>query len=130
MGEKIQLGGMTYTVLETQWKPALTDAATGRPPKNRYLFVRVSATNGGGTTTGMPAFSIVNAKDESFSEMTEGVQDVPDYLGVLRTVQPAQTEQGWVIFDAPVGAYKLMISDSGEPGSEKYARVDLPVSLE
>ena len=45
-------------------------------------------------------------------------------------LSPQKQRQGWVVFDAPVGAYQLMISDNGEPGSEKYARVDLPVSLE
>ena len=130
MGERIQVGSMTYNVLESRWKPALKDDGTGKPPKERYLLVKLTATNGGGSAGTIPTFTIVNPRGESYSEVTEGVQDVPNYLGIIRKVEPAQTEQGWVVFDAPVGAYQLMISDNGEPGSEKYARVDLPVSLE
>ncbi len=130
MGERIQVGPMTYNVLESRWKPALRDDGTGKPPKERYLLVKLTATNGGGSPGAIPSFTIVNARGESYTEVNEGVQDVPNYLGIIRKVQPAQTEEGWIVFDAPVGAYQLMISDNGEPGSEKYARVDLPVSLE
>lgn len=130
MGEPIQVGPITYNVLESRWKPALKDDGTGKPPKERYLLVKLTATNGSGSPGAIPSFTIVSARGESYTEVTEGVQDVPNHLGVIRRIEPAQTEEGWVVFDAPVGAYQLMISDNGEPGSEKYARVDLPVSLE
>lgn len=130
MGERVQIGSMVYTILEAQYKPALNDSGTGKPPKNRYLFVRVSVTNSGGSVAGVPPFTLEGPKKETYQEVTEGVAEVPNYLGVFRMVQPAQTEQGHIIFDVPMAAYKLLISDGGEPGSEKYARVDLPVSLE
>jgi hypothetical protein len=129
MGEKVQAGPLTYTVLEAHSRPALSDTALGNPPQNRYLFVKVSITNSGNRATPVPAFELVG-NQQTYHEVTEGLQDVPDALGVLRSVQPAQTEQGSVIFDAPVGAYKFAISDGGEPGSEKYAHVDIPVQLE
>ena len=50
MGERIQVGPMTYNVLESRWKPALRDDGTGKPPKERYLLVKLTATNGGGST--------------------------------------------------------------------------------
>lgn len=130
MGEKVQMGPLVYTILEAQWKTALTDAGEGRPPKNRYLFVRASVTNGGGTAQPIPAFELRGSNAQTFREVTEGLTDVPQWLGVLRTVQPAQTEQGYVIFDAPMAAYRLAISDGGEPGSEKHALVEMPVQLD
>ncbi|MDZ4801115.1 MAG: DUF4352 domain-containing protein [Bryobacteraceae bacterium] len=130
MGERVQMGTMVYTVLEVQWRPGLNDAGSGRPPKHRYAFVRLSVTNSGGSVAGIPGFTLIGVKDERFMETTEGLEDVPNHLGVLRMIQPAQTEQGVVIFDAPIAAYKFMISDGGEPGSEKFSRVELPVSLE
>jgi hypothetical protein len=130
MGERIQIGSMTYTVLEAQYKPALTDAGTGKPPKDRYLFIRVSVTNGGGEVVGIPPFGLTGPKGDHHAEITEGLEDVQNHLGVLRMLPPAQTEQGWVIFDAPIAAYRLLISDGGEPGSEKFARVDIPAVLE
>lgn len=130
MGERVQMGPMVYTVLEAQWKPSLTDTGTGRPPKNRYLFLRISVTNSGGAVGGIPPFTLVGAKDDTYMEVAEGLEDVTGHLGVLRMIQPAQTEQGVVIFDAPLGAYKLLISDGGEPGAEKFSRVELPVNFE
>ena len=50
--------------------------------------------------------------------MTEGVESVPKWLGVLRNLSAVQTEQGVVVFDVPLGAYKLQVQDGGEIGSE------------
>lgn len=130
MGERVQMGTMVYTVLEAQWKGSLIDNGTGRPPKHRYLVVRISATNSGGSVAGIPPFTVIGAKDDTYMEVTEGLEEVTNHLGVLRMIQPAETEQGVIVFDAPIGAYKFMISDGGDPGSEKFSRVDLPVSLE
>ena len=50
-------------------------------------------------------------------------------MGLLRNVAASQTEQGWIVFDAPVAAYKLVLEE-GEVGEEKTAHVDIPVHLE
>ncbi len=130
MGERVQIGSMVYTVLEAQYRPALNDSGTGKPPKNRYLFVRLSATNSGGDLAGAPPFTLLAADGTQHQEVTEGLEEVTGHLGKMRMIQPAQTEQGYVIFDVPMAAYKLLISDGGDPGSEKFAQVDLPVTLE
>lgn len=130
MGEKVQVGPLTYTVLEAQWKPSLNESGSGRPPKNRYLFVKVTATNSGAKAETLPTFQLIGDNSEPRQEVTEGVQDVPNWFGVLRRVQPAQTEQGYAVFDAPIAAYKLVISDGGEVGAEKFAHVELPVQLD
>ncbi|MBC7927540.1 MAG: DUF4352 domain-containing protein [Bryobacteraceae bacterium] len=130
MGERVQIGSMVYTVLEAQWKPALDDSGMGKAPKNRYLLVKMSITNSGGTPSAAPPFTLEDSKKQAYTEITEGVEEVANYLGVLRMIAPAQTEQGFIVFDAPIGGYALLISDGAEPGSEKFARVNLPVSLE
>jgi hypothetical protein len=121
---------MVYTVLEAHYRPALTDSGTGKPPKDRYLFVRLSATNSGGNVATVPPFTLLGPNKEQYQEVTEGLEEVPNHMGVLRMIQPAETDQGYVIFDVPIAAYKLMISDGAEPGAERFAQVDLPVNLE
>src|SRR3954452_17300583 len=121
MGEKVQVATLTYIVLETEWKNSLTPDGTGTAPKDRYLIVRLSAQNTGNAAATMPTMELVAPDKHTYTELTQGIQDVPNWLGLLRNVQPGKTEQGRVVFDAPIGAYKLMISDTSETGSEKYA---------
>jgi hypothetical protein len=128
MGEKVQAGPLIYTVLEAEWKTHME--GSGRAPANRFLFMRVSITNSGGTKVSAPAFTLRASNGKTYEEVTEGLEGVSNWLNILRTIEPAQTQNGWVIFDAPVAGYKLVMSDAGDIGSEKYAYVDIPVELE
>jgi hypothetical protein len=128
MGERVQAGPIIYTVLQAEWKTQLD--GNGRAPKNRFLFLRVSITNSGGSKVSAPAFTLRAADGKTYEEVTEGLEGVNNWLNIFRTVEPAQTETGYVIFDAPMAAYKLVMSDAGEIGQEKYAYVDIPVELE
>lgn len=130
MGQGVQLGTLTYNVLETNWKSQLGGGPSARIPKNRYLLVKLTITNGAGQTSSVPEMALVNAAGQSFQEITEGVESVPKWLGVLRNLAPVQTDEGIVVFDVPLGAYKLQVSDGGEIGSEKKALIEIPLQLE
>ncbi len=130
MGEKVHLGAVTYDVLEAQWKPALGDGTTGRPPKHRYLFIRLSITNNGTTAISIPGLRLKGSGGTEYSEVSEGLGDVKDWLGLLRTIEPSLTTQGYIVFDAPMASYSLQITDAGEPGQEKSGQVQIPVQLE
>jgi len=127
MGERVQLGPLVYQVLESDWRNEL--GADGRSPKDRYLFVKVSITNSSGSTISVPAFTI-EGNGKSFPEVTEQMDKVDNWLGLLRNIGGSQTEQGWAVFDAPMATYKLVATDGGEIGSERFAHVDIPVQLE
>lgn len=126
MGEKVQAGPFVYTALEADWR---TEIPNGPPPKNRFLFVRMSITNRSGNKATAPAFSLRGSGETTYQEITERLQDVDNWLGILREVKPAQTEQGWVIFDAPMGAYQLIVSDGGDVANERFAHIDIPVQI-
>ena len=126
MGERVQIGPLVYQVLEAEWRNEL--GAGGRAPKDRYLFVRLSVTNSGGSTIAAPALTIEGG-GKSYSEVTENTDKVDNWLGLLRNVAASQSEQGWIVFDAPMAAYKLVLVE-GEVGQEKIAHVDIPVQLE
>ena len=126
MGERVQIGPMVYQVLEADWRTEL--GSGGRTPKERYLFVRMSITNGDGSPATVSTFTLENG-GKTYSEVTEDMDKVDSWLGLLRNVGGSQTEQGWIVFDVPMGAYKLVITH-GDVGEEKYAHVDIPVQLE
>jgi len=127
MGERVQVGPLVYQILDSSWRNEL--GSGGRTPKDRYLFVRMSITNSSGSPVSVPGLTIEGG-GKTFAEVSEDMDKVDNWFGLLRTIQPSQTEQGWIVFDAPMTAYKLNLSDGGEVGSEKSAHVDIPVSLE
>jgi hypothetical protein len=128
MGERVQAPPFVYTVVEAQWRSELGEG--GRLPKNRFLFVRISATNGAGQAANIPAFRLESADGKSsYPEETDDMEAVTDWLGLLRSVDPSQTETGYVVFDAPVGAYKLLMYDGSDVENERFAVVEIPVHL-
>lgn len=130
MGEKVSVGSLVYTVLEAEWKSELGGGQGGLPqtPKHRFLIVKISMTNGGGAQATIPLLTLENANKNSIMEVSE-VKDVPNWLGLVRLVNPAQTDQGYIVFDVPTGAYKLRVTDGKETGSETTRLIDIPLSL-
>src|SRR5712692_5918560 len=122
MGEKVQAGPLIYTVLETQWKSQLGELLTATVPNNRFLLVKISVTNSGGSEVMVPSLSLEDAGGRSYPEVSDG-RGVPQWLGLLRRVSPAQTEQGNVAFDVPTAAYKLRLSDPNDLDRDKGALV-------
>jgi hypothetical protein len=125
MGEKVEIGHLIYTVFETRWLPQIGEGTAARIPENRFFLVRVNATNSGSAQTTVPNFTIEDDAGNSFSELTNGT-GVPQWIGFLREVRPAESAQGNVVFDAPPRHYKLRVSDES---TERSALVDIPLSF-
>jgi hypothetical protein len=77
----------------------------------------------------VPSFTI-EGSGKTYPEVSEDMDKVDNWFGLLRRIGPSQTEQGWVVFDAPMAAYKMVVTDGGEIGAEKTAHVEIPVHLE
>src|SRR5262249_36878231 len=92
---------------------------------NRYFLIRMSAVNGGGSDLAVPSLSIEDDNGKSYPELTDGTS-VPQYIGYLRKVKPAESVQGHALFDAPPRHYKLRIQDED---SERSALIDIPLSF-
>src|SRR5262249_5819508 len=60
MGEKVALGPLTYTVIQTSWKNQLGDGFKVRTPQHRFLLINISVTNGGGKEVALPLFKLEN----------------------------------------------------------------------
>jgi len=129
MGERVSLGPLTYNVVETAWRSQLGSDFKMRLPQQRFLIITISVTNGGGTQVSVPLLSLENQKGEIFQESDNG-DGVDNWFGLLRELRPAQTQQGRMVFDVPLASYKLRVTDGAEPGGEKIASIEIPLSLD
>lgn len=131
MGDRVQVGSIIYTVLETTWKAQLTDEPGSQAPKNRFLIVKLTITNSGKDEAPIPPFTLINTAGQSFNEINDPKDDVPQWFGgLLRKLNAAQTQTGVVIFDVPLAAYKLKVTDGGDIDQEKFAYIDIPLQLQ
>jgi hypothetical protein len=124
MGEKVPVGHLTYTVFETQWSTHFGEGISARVPQNRFFLVRLNAVNGGSSDAPIPNFTIEDNSGHTYNELADG-DGVPQWVGYLRSVKPADFLQGNAVFDAPPGHYKLRVSDD-----EKHAAlIDIPLTF-
>lgn len=129
MGERVTVGPLTYNVVESSWRSQLGSDFHLRAPQQRFLMITVSVTNGGGHEVSVPLLTLENANGQTFLESENG-EGVDNWFGILRTIAPAQTQQGRILFDVPLTSYKLRLSDGGPAGSEKYALVTIPLRMD
>jgi len=73
----------------------------------------------------VPNLTIEDDKGNSYAELRDG-DGVPDWIGYLRQVKPAESARGNLLFDAPPAHYKLRITDENE---ENSAYFDIPLSF-
>src|SRR2546422_259696 len=81
-----------------------------RLAQNRFLLLTVSVTNGGGRDVALPLLSLEDANGKLHTESENGAS-VENWFGLLRNISPAQTQQGRMLFDVPLGSYKLRLTD-------------------
>jgi hypothetical protein len=125
MGERVVLPPFTYAVYDKQWLPQLGTGAEARLPQNRFVVIRISATNGGGAESYVPNLTLEDDAGNACSEVSNG-DSVPNWIGFLRSVKPVDTLQGNILFDCPPKHYRLkLVSEEG-----KSAYVDIPLSFE
>ena len=129
MGERVEIGPFVFVVVESAWRSDLGEGFQTRGAKNRFLLLTVSVTNSGGAEASVPLLSIEGSNGQLYQESNDGT-GVSNWLGVLRTAKPAETLQGRILFDAPLGPYRLRVPDGGETGYEKYSWVTIPLSLD
>jgi hypothetical protein len=125
MGERATVGHLVYVVFETQWLTHIGTGADARVPEHRFFLVRLNAVNSLGSDILVPNFSIEDDSGNTYPELSSG-EGVPQYIGYLRSVKPAESVQGNALFDAPPRHYKMKITD--ETG-EKVAYIDIPLSF-
>jgi len=125
MGEKVSLVHIIYTVFETQWLTQAGEAPNVRMPQNRFFLVRMSASNSSGTDVIVPSLVVQDDQGNTYPEQSNG-EGIPQWIGFLRAVHPAESVAGNLLFDCPPAHYKLKITD--EDG-ERTAFIDIPLNF-
>jgi hypothetical protein len=125
MGSRVEAGHLIYTVLETQWLPQIGAGDSARVPKNRFFLIRISTVNSGSEDLDVPSATLVDDRGQTVDELQDGDQ-VPQWLGFVRKVKPADSISGNIVFDAEPKHYRLRVTDEN---GEKPALVDIPLNF-
>ncbi len=125
MGERIQLANLIYNVFESRWLTQLGDGPAARVPENRFFLVRLSITNSGPNEVIVPILSVADDSGKTYPELSNGDQ-VPQWIGYLRSIKPAESLQGNVVFDCSPRRYRIKLGDEGE---QRAALVDIPLTF-
>lgn len=128
MGELTTVGPVIYNVLETNWADELGGAMGRELPKHRFLLIRLTVTNSGNRDVAVPLLSLEDEQGHSYRELSK-VEGVPNWLGLLRVLQPASHLQGVIVFDVPPMDYRLRVTDCGDLENEKTALIEIPLTF-
>ena len=125
LGDRAVAGSLIYVAFDTQWKTQLETGVVPRTPANRFFMIRLSILNSGNRDASAPALTLTDEKGQKYPELSDG-EGVPQWLGYVRKVKPAENLMGYIVFDAPPQHYKLDVTDESE---EHKAIIDIPFSF-
>lgn len=125
MGDRVALGHLIYIVFDSQWLTQIGEDTSARIPQNRFFLVHVSVTNSGGDKIVAPTLTLEDGNGGGIPELSNG-EGVPQWIGYLRQINPAESAQGNLVFDVPPKRYKLRVTD--EEG-DHAALVDIPLNF-
>jgi hypothetical protein len=125
-GDKATVGSLVYNMTDAERSQQLgDDPDSARTANQRFYLIKVSVSNSSADETPIPAMTLVDDSGQTYPELSDGT-GVQNWLGVVRKVAPAQTESGYVAFDAPARHYRLRLND---PFDEKEISIDVPLSF-
>jgi hypothetical protein len=128
MGDKVPAGPLTYNVVEKLWRSQLGENFQVRTPENRFLLITVAATNSGSREVSVPLLQLEGPDGKLYREVESG-EGVDNWFGILRTLAPGQTQQGRIVFDVPLGSYRLQLSD-GDSATGHFTYVQIPLQID
>lgn len=129
MGDHVSVGPITYSVFEASWKDDLPGSTGRRIPKNRFLVIRLTVTNGGSKDFSLPMLRLEGSDGKTYMEEDTG-EGVESWLGLIRVISATQTADGRILFDVPPGTYKLQVVDDGDLENQKVRYVEIPFNVE
>jgi hypothetical protein len=71
----------------------------------------------------------LEAPDGKVYREIENGEGVDNWFGIVRTLAPQQTQQGRILFDVPLGAYRLRLSD-GDSATGHFTYVQIPLQID
>jgi hypothetical protein len=124
MGEAVPVAGLVFTVQEVDWRNEIGSLI----PKGRFAVIKLSITNNGGQEISVPLLSLEDIRGNSFPELSQ-VEALENWLGLLRSLGPAENMQGNIVFDVSPGEYRLRVTGGSDPERERTAYIQIPLSI-
>src|SRR5262245_26415310 len=72
MGERVPIGPLTYTVIDTSWRAQLGDGFQVRKPQQRFLLITLSVTNSGTSDVSIPLLHLEGPEGKDYRESENG----------------------------------------------------------
>lgn len=126
MGERVQVGNLSYVVSERQWHNEFGSGPDARLPQNRFFLVKMSVLDNGRDEVIIPNTQLVDDAGLDYPEAADG-DGVQDWIGNTRQLSPGKTVDGYLLFDVPPKHYKLRVFGEEE---KQVALVDIPLSFD
>lgn len=126
IGQKVQVGKLFYQVVDAQWGADAPGAK--QPAKNRVLQLHFTVTNSSHDEASIPFLRLIDANGNEVMELAD-IEGNSKWMGTVRRLRPSITEEGFIYFDVPIGAYKFEVVDNTVADDEKVAYIEIPASL-
>jgi hypothetical protein len=96
---------------------------TAEAPDAAFLVLDLSITNNDRSASILPPLKLIDAQGREYDESDKGIL-MPGRFDTLKKLNPGVSSRGYVVFDAPQGAYLLKVPGGFE--SSQYALIGLP----
>lgn len=111
MKETVHVGYTSYAVWKAWWSERLSsNEFLDQPADAAYLFVAVKVRNNDSKARMIPPFKLIDENGAEYDASSNGWA-IEGSIGVLDSLNPGVTKEGFVVFDVPQNhTYKMKIS--------------------
>jgi F0F1-type ATP synthase epsilon subunit len=110
-GETVNVAYTSYSVWYSWWSSQLSDNEfLDEPADAHYLFIELTVRNDDTEPRMVPPFKLIDEYGSEY-ETSANAWAVEGSIGILRTLNPSVSKQGFIVFDVPRDrSYRLKLS--------------------
>lgn len=123
-GESVHVGYTSYAVWRSWWSNRLSDNQfLDQRPNATYLFVELTVRNNDRKARIVPPLELVDEDGAEYEASSNGWA-VEGAIGILESLNPSVSKQGFIIFDVPrERSYKLKLSGGFWSSEDAYVQL-------
>ncbi len=123
-GETVNAGYTSYAVWRSWWSSRLSsNEFLNQRPNSMYLFVDLTVKNDDKKARTIPPFKLVDENGAEY-EASSGCWAVEGSIGIIETLNPSVSKQGFVVFDVPKGRkYRMKLSGGYWSTEDAYVQL-------
>jgi len=124
-GETLHIGYTSYCAWNSHWSERLSsNQFLNKRANANWLFVDMTIRNNDKKARMVPPLKLVDEQGREYESSAQGMM-IENSIGVLETLNPDVSKQGYVVFDVPTGRkYKLKLSGGYWSGGTGYIRLE------